>query len=74
MDSGGQTVLENMKEYLLNTIQCTFEVGQDKAERLYEELLECTRHKNMVFIKLYFILSLKLILVVGNIDHYFPNE
>jgi transient receptor potential cation channel subfamily M member 3 len=56
VDSGGQTVLENMKEYLLNTIQCTFEVGQDKAERLYEELIECTRHKNMVLIKLYFIL------------------
>ncbi|XP_027836600.2 transient receptor potential cation channel trpm [Aphis gossypii] len=50
VDSGGQTVLENMKEYLLNTIQCTFEVGQDKAERLYEELLECTRHKNMITI------------------------
>lgn len=59
MDSGGQTVLENMKEYLLNTIQCTFEVGQEKAERLYEELLECTRHKNMVLRKLNFILCYK---------------
>lgn len=38
-----------MKEYLLNTIQCTFDVEQEKAERLYEELLECTRHKHMVF-------------------------
>jgi len=46
-----------MKEYLLNTIQMTFEVGQDKAERLYEELIECTRHKNMVLIKLLFIQS-----------------
>lgn len=54
MDSGGQTVLENMKEYLLNTIQITFEVGQEKAERLYEELIECTRHKNMVLIKIVF--------------------
>jgi len=54
VDSGGQTVLENMKEYLLNTIQITFEVGQEKAERLYEELIECTRHKNMVFIKIVF--------------------
>lgn len=54
MDSGGQTVLENMKEYLLNTIQITFEVGQEKAERLYEELIECTRHKNMVLIKILF--------------------
>lgn len=51
MDTGGQTVLENMKDYLLNTIQCTFEVGQEKAERLYEELLECTRYKNMVLLK-----------------------
>jgi len=51
MDTGGQTVLENMKDYLLNTIQCTFEVGQEKAERLYEELLECTRYKNMVHLK-----------------------
>jgi len=54
VDSGGQTVLENMKEYLLNTIQITFEVGQEKAERLYEELIECTRHKNMVLIKIEF--------------------
>jgi len=54
VDSGGQTVLENMKEYLLNTIQITFEVGQEKAERLYEELIECTRHKNMVLIKIVF--------------------
>jgi len=43
-----------MKEYLLNTIQITFEVGQEKAERLYEELIECTRHKNMVLIKIVF--------------------
>jgi len=54
VDNGGQTVLENMKEYLLNTIQITFEVGQEKAERLYEELIECTRHKNMVLIKIVF--------------------
>jgi len=54
VDSGGQTVLENMKEYLLNTILITFEVGQEKAERLYEELIECTRHKNMVLIKIVF--------------------
>lgn len=55
VDTGGQTVLENMKEYLLNTIQCTFEVGQEKSERLYEELIECTRYKHMVFITIYFI-------------------
>jgi hypothetical protein len=40
-----------MKEYLLNTIQCSFEVGQDKAELLYEELLEITRYKHMVIVK-----------------------
>lgn len=55
MDTSGQTVLENMKEYLLNTIQCTFEIGPDKAERLYEELIECTRYKHMVFITFYII-------------------
>jgi len=61
VDSGGQTVLENMKEYLLNTIQITFEVGQEKAERLYEELIECTRHKNMVLIKIVFYSSSLLV-------------
>lgn len=61
MDTGGQTVLENMKEYLLNTIQCTFEVGPEKAERLYEELLECTRYKHMVFFKSLCILKYILI-------------
>lgn len=47
-ESGEQTVLENMKEYLLNTIQRTFEVSPEQAECLYQELLECTRRKNLV--------------------------
>ncbi|XP_065218711.1 transient receptor potential cation channel trpm isoform X4 [Planococcus citri] len=47
-ESGEQTVLENMKEYLLNTIQRTFEVGVEQAECLYQELLECTKRKNLI--------------------------
>lgn len=37
-----------MREYLLSTIQKTFEVGIDQAECLYQELLQCTRNKNLV--------------------------
>lgn len=37
-----------MREYLLTTIQKTFEVGIDQAECLYQELLQCTRNKNLV--------------------------
>lgn len=47
-DGDEQTVLESMRDYLLSTIQKTFEVGIDQAERLYQELLECTRNKNLV--------------------------
>lgn len=47
-ESGEQTVLESMKEYLLNTIMKTFEVGAQQAECLYNELLQCTRRKNLV--------------------------
>lgn len=47
-DSEEQTVLESMREYLLNTIQKTFEVGIDQAECLYQELLQCVRNKNLV--------------------------
>lgn len=41
-------MLESMREYLLGTIQKTFEVGIDQAECLYHELLQCTRNKNLV--------------------------
>lgn len=47
-DGEEQTVLESMRDYLLNTIQKTFEVGVDQAECLYQELLQCTRNKNLV--------------------------
>ncbi|XP_037034801.1 transient receptor potential cation channel trpm isoform X3 [Bradysia coprophila] len=47
-DGEEQTVLESMRDYLLNTIQKTFEVGIDQAECLYQELLQCTRNKNLI--------------------------
>lgn len=56
MEPGGHTVLENMKDYLMNSIKLAFEVVPEKAERLYEELIECTRHKNMVCYKINLII------------------
>lgn len=47
-ESGEQTVLESMKDYLISTIQRTFEVGVEQAECLYSELLQCTRKKNLI--------------------------
>ncbi|RZF33234.1 hypothetical protein LSTR_LSTR012995 [Laodelphax striatellus] len=47
-ETGEQTVLESMKDYLINTIQRTFEVGVEQAECLYVELLQCTRKKNLI--------------------------
>lgn len=41
-------VLETMKDYMINMIMKTFEVGMDQAERLYFELLQCTKHKNLI--------------------------
>lgn len=52
-DTGEQTVLESMREYLLNTIQKTFEVDNEKAECLYNELLQCTKNKNLVSCLIY---------------------
>lgn len=49
-DGEEQTVLESMRDYLLSTIQKTFEVGIDQAECLYQELLQCTRNKNLVIL------------------------
>lgn len=37
-----------MKEYIISTIQKTFEVIEDVAEVLYQELILCTRNKNLV--------------------------
>ncbi|XP_072942327.1 transient receptor potential cation channel trpm [Epargyreus clarus] len=47
-ESGEQSVLESMRDYLINTIQKTFEVGVQQAECLYSELLQCTRKKNLI--------------------------
>lgn len=49
-DGDEQPVLESMRDYLIGTIQKTFEVGFDQAECLYQELLQCTRNKNLVSI------------------------
>lgn len=50
-DGEEQPVLESMREYLIGTIQKTFEVGLDQSEKLYQELLQCTRNKNLVSLK-----------------------
>ncbi|XP_034479798.1 transient receptor potential cation channel trpm isoform X2 [Drosophila innubila] len=47
-DGEEQPVLESMRDYLIGTIQKTFEVSFDQAEKLYQELLECTRNKNLI--------------------------
>ncbi|XP_053688721.1 transient receptor potential cation channel trpm isoform X2 [Sabethes cyaneus] len=47
-DSGEQVVLESMHEYLLGTIQKTFEVSPEQAEQLYQELILCTKNKNLI--------------------------
>ncbi|CAG4987133.1 unnamed protein product [Colias eurytheme] len=47
-ETGEQTVLESMRDYLIGTIQKTFEVGLQQAECLYGELLQCTRKKNLI--------------------------
>ncbi|XP_032590559.1 transient receptor potential cation channel trpm isoform X3 [Drosophila grimshawi] len=47
-DGEEQPVLESMRDYLIGTIQKTFEVGLDSAEKLYQELLQCTRNKNLI--------------------------
>ncbi|XP_037946393.1 transient receptor potential cation channel trpm-like isoform X3 [Teleopsis dalmanni] len=47
-DGDEQPVLESMRDYLIGTIQKTFEVAMDQAEKLYQELLQCTRNKNLI--------------------------
>ncbi|XP_049813711.1 transient receptor potential cation channel trpm [Schistocerca nitens] len=47
-ENGEASVLENMKEYLITTIQKTFEVSLEQAECLYSELLQCSRKKNLI--------------------------
>lgn len=41
-------LLETMKDYLINMIMKTFEVGADQADRLYNELLQITKYKNLI--------------------------
>jgi transient receptor potential cation channel subfamily M member 3 len=41
-------VLESMKDYLINMMMKTFEVSSDQAERLYQELLQITKYKNLI--------------------------
>ncbi|BES91248.1 Transient receptor potential cation channel [Nesidiocoris tenuis] len=47
-ETGEQPVLEGMKDYLIETIKRTFEVGSEQAECLYNELIQCTRKKNLI--------------------------
>uniref|UniRef100_A0A0A9YDY3 Transient receptor potential cation channel trpm n=1 Tax=Lygus hesperus TaxID=30085 RepID=A0A0A9YDY3_LYGHE len=47
-ETGEQPVLEGMKDYLIETIKRTFEVGVEQAECLYSELIQCTRKKNLI--------------------------
>ncbi|XP_049292905.1 transient receptor potential cation channel trpm isoform X10 [Anopheles funestus] len=47
-DNGEQTVLESMHDYVLGIIQKTFEVSSEQAEQLFQELLQCTKNKNLI--------------------------
>uniref|UniRef100_A0A182QBJ9 Transient receptor potential cation channel trpm n=1 Tax=Anopheles farauti TaxID=69004 RepID=A0A182QBJ9_9DIPT len=47
-DTGEQTVLESMHDYVLGIIQKTFEVSSEQAEQLFQELLQCTKNKNLI--------------------------
>nr|XP_032519559.1 transient receptor potential cation channel trpm isoform X2 [Danaus plexippus plexippus] len=49
-ETGEQTMLESMRDFLIDTIQKTFEVGLQQAECLYSELLQCTKKKNLITI------------------------
>ena len=37
-----------MKDCLISTIMRTFEVAIDQAEKLYVELLQCSKYKNLI--------------------------
>jgi transient receptor potential cation channel subfamily M member 3 len=47
-ENDDQNVLESMKDYLINMIMKTFEIATDQADRLYNELLQCTKYKNLI--------------------------
>ena len=44
------SVLDGMKEQLVATIQRTFNVDILQADKLYSELLQCVRKKNLITI------------------------
>ena len=51
LDSGEtSSVLDGMKEQLVTTIQRTFNVDVYQAEKLYAELLQCVKKKNLITI------------------------
>lgn len=41
-------VLESMKDYIVKMMMKTFEVTDDQADRLYQELLQITKFKNLI--------------------------
>ena len=45
---GFSSVLDGMKEQLVATIQRTFNVDVLQADKLYSELLQCVRKKNLI--------------------------
>ena len=47
-DGEEQGMLESMKDYLISTIMRAFEVAIDQAEKLYLELLQCSKYKNLI--------------------------
>lgn len=46
--SDQSNLLETMKDYLIGMIMKTFEIGHDQADRLYFELLQITKYKNLI--------------------------
>ena len=44
------SVLDEMKEQLIGTIQRTFSIDVVQAEKLYAELLQCVKKKNLITI------------------------
>ncbi|XP_014228067.1 transient receptor potential cation channel trpm isoform X2 [Trichogramma pretiosum] len=47
-DGEGDSVLDNIKDHLLDTIKRTFDVGLEQANQLYSELLQCIRKRHLI--------------------------
>ncbi|CAB0039857.1 unnamed protein product [Trichogramma brassicae] len=47
-DEEGDSVLDNIKDHLLDTIKRTFDVGLEQANQLYSELLQCIRKRHLI--------------------------